>query len=221
MVFIAFERTTKILLKTMDKIDREFFYAGWRLHFGKLQQPLVDRVNYLLDKFDASTVFDTKAKISYALATIKRETAETYAPVKEGYWITKNRVQSLYNYYYKNNRAALKTIFPAGLAGTNYLGRGYVQATHNYNAQKLQNRTGKPYLSNPDLLLEPDNAFEAMEVGMNEGIYTGKKLSNYFTDGAYDFYGARRIINGLDAAKEIADNAEIFFNIIKFENVEN
>jgi len=99
----------------MDKIDREFFYAGWRLHFGKLQQPLVDRVNFLLDEFDKSTVFDTKAKIAYALATIKRETAETFAPVKEGYWITKNRVQTLYNYYYKNNRPALRTIFPNGL----------------------------------------------------------------------------------------------------------
>lgn len=203
----------------MDIIDRECFYSGWRTYFGKLQQPKVDRINFLLDEFDKSSVFDTRSKIAYAFATIKRETAETFAPVEEGYWITSNRVQKLYNYYANHNPGALKTIFPNGKNGINYLGRGYVQATHNFNAKKLEDRTGKPYVKNPDLLLEKHNAFEAMEIGMSEGIYTGKKLSNYFTDGGYDFYNARKIINGLDAASEIANNAELFFNIIKFNKL--
>lgn len=200
----------------MDKIDREYFYSGWRACFGKLQQPKVDRVNFLLEEFDKSSVFDTRAKTAYSFATIKRETAETFAPVEEGYWMTSNRVQKLYNYYANHNPGALSTIFPNGKNGINYLGRGYVQVTHNFNALKLEKAFGIPFFSNPDLLLEPDNAFKSMEHGMNTGLFTGKKLANYFTNDGYDFYKARKIINGLDAASEIANNAELFFNIIKF-----
>lgn len=200
----------------MLKIDRDFFYNGWRNKFGKLKEPVVQEVNILLDKFDVSKVFDTKAKIAYAFATIKRETAETFAPVNEGYWITTNRVAKLYNYYAINNPGALSTIFPNGKNGTNYLGRGYVQTTHIFNAQKLKDITGIDFVSNPDLLLKRDNAFLAMEIGMARGIYTGKKLSDYFNGSEYDFYRARKIINGLDAAAEIQDNANKFFSLIKF-----
>jgi len=198
-------------------IDREFFYTGWRKNFGKLNQPVVNEVNFLLDNFDNSPVFDTKGKIAYGFSTIKRETAETFAPVNEGYWITSNRVSKLYSYYKINNPGALKTIFPNGINGINYLGRGYVQVTHDFNAKKLQNLTGIPFFSNPDLLLKREYAFKAMELGMWGGIFTGKKLTDYFNETRLDFLNARKIINGLDAAREIAANAEIFFKIIKFK----
>lgn len=197
-------------------INRDYFYSEYREVFGNIKQPTVDELNFLLGKFDTSSVFDTAEKIAYALATIKRETANTFAPVNEGYWITNNRVGKLYNYYKINNPGALRTIFPNGLYGPNYLGRGYVQVTHNFNALKLEKRTGKPYLKNPDLLLERKNAFESMEIGMSEGIFTGKKLSNYFAEGKCDFYNARKIINGLDAASEIARDAELFLRCIQF-----
>lgn len=98
-------------------INRKLFFAGYKSKFGNLNQRQVNGLEFLLTEFDKSILFDTKAKISYALATIKRETADTFQPVKEGYWITNNRVQKLYSYYYNHNRHALDTIFPNGLAG--------------------------------------------------------------------------------------------------------
>jgi len=197
-------------------IDREKFYNGFRQKFGKLVQPKVDAINFLLDEFDKSELFDSKAKIAYAFATIMRETAETFQPVKEGYWITNNRVQKLYNYYYNHNRHALDTIFPNGLAEKNYLGRGYVQVTHNYNYKNIGDKIGVDLLNNPDKALEPEIAYKIMEYGMFNGTFTGKKLSRYINNSIIDYYNARKVINGLDSAKEIASNAEKFYNIIEF-----
>jgi len=200
----------------MDVIDRKFFFDTCRANFGKFKQDQVKGLDFLLTKFDESTDFDTKSKIAYAIATIKKETAETYHPVNEGYWITTNRIGKLYNYYANYNPAALGTIFPNGKTGKNYTGRGYVQITHNFNYSKLGTALGLPLLADPDLALEEKNAFNIIEYGMVNGSFTGKKLSNYFTDAGYDFYNARKIINGLDAATEIANNAKLFFKAIKF-----
>ncbi len=200
----------------MDVIDRKFFFDTCRANFGKFKSAQVTGLDFLLNKFDESTDFDTKSKIAYALATIKRETAETYHPVQEGYWITTNRVTKLYNYYANHNPGALGTIFPNGKTGNNYLGRGYVQITHNFNYSKLGTALSIPLLANPELALEEENAFKIMEYGMVNGSFTGKKLSNYFNDDGYDFLNARKIINGMDAAAEIANSAKIFFKAIKF-----
>lgn len=197
-------------------INRENFYNGFRQKFGKLVQPKVNAINFLLEKFDESELFDSKGKIAYAFATILRETADTFEPVKEGYWITKNRVQKLYNYYYNHNRHALNTIFPNGLAGKNYLGRGRIQTTHNYNYKNIGDKLGIDLLNNPDLALDNETDWKILELGFSAGIWTGKKLSNYINDDIVDYYNARKIVNGLDHAREIANDAEKFYNIIEF-----
>lgn len=198
-------------------INRKLFFAGYKSKFGNLNQRQVNGLEFLLTKFDESILFDTKAKISYALATIKRETADTFEPVKEGYWITNNRVQKLYNYYYNHNRHALDTIFPNGLAGKNYLGRGRIQTTHNYNYKNIGDKLGIDLLNNPDLALDNETDWKILELGFSTGIWTGKKLSNYINDDIVDYYNARKIVNGLDHAREIANYAQDFFNIISFE----
>lgn len=68
----------------MGKINVIKFTEGFVDEFGVPNDKKWTAIKVLLYMFDASTVFDTKGKISYALATIKRETAETFAPVEEG-----------------------------------------------------------------------------------------------------------------------------------------
>jgi hypothetical protein len=46
--------------------------------------------------------------------------------------------------------------------------------------------------------------------GMIGGWFTGKKLSDYLGNGKVDFVNARRIINGLDRADDIAGYANSF-----------
>jgi hypothetical protein len=194
-----------------DTIDREFFYEGWRAKWGKLDDTVFDNVEFLLSGFDASTVFDTKAKIAYGFGTMKRETNKTFAPVNEGYWLNPaNRVGSLYAYYQRKNPGAIKTIFPNGRDGRNYLGRGFIQLTHDYNYKIYGNKIRVNLFENPDEALKPENAFKVMEA------FCDGKMERYFTKENLDFFNARKIINGLDAAREIEKNCKEFFEIIRF-----
>lgn len=198
-------------------IDKSYFFDVYKEEFKGIKQPQVEAYDELLDEFDASLVFDTKGKISYGLATVKHETGDTGRPVEEGYWI-KNRIPALYNYYVRNNPAALKTIFPNGKNGKNYLGRGLPQITHNYNYKNVGDGIGVDLLNNPELAMHPDIAFKIMEYGMHHGTFTGKKLNDYFKNGTYDFYNSRAIING-DKKKNgmlIAGYASVFFKAIRF-----
>jgi hypothetical protein len=52
---------------------------------------------------------------------------------------------------------------------------------------------------------------------MERGLFTGKKLSDYFNDKKTDWRNARRIINGLDKADTIARYAQNFYNCLKMD----
>jgi hypothetical protein len=71
-------------------------------------------------------------------------------------------------------------------------------------------------VENPDLACEPEAAWIVLEMGMSKGIFTGKKLSDYFNDNGYDFYHARKIINGLDRAALLQSYCGKFFNALEF-----
>ena len=109
----------------MLQLNQKYFYSQVRELFKNpntgepehLNQEQVNGLNILLQRLSSSAVFNTKAKISYALATIKRETADTFHPVVEGYWMSSNRERKLYNYYRDHNPGALSTIFPNGANG--------------------------------------------------------------------------------------------------------
>ena len=64
-------------------------------------------------------------------------------------------------------------------------------------------------VQHPDLALQPNIAAAIMIYGCLEGWFTGKKLSDYFHDGVSDWIDARRIINGMDHAYEIASDGDI------------
>jgi hypothetical protein len=49
---------------------------------------------------------------------------------------------------------------------------------------------------------------------MIEGLFTGKKLADYFNDYMDDWTNARRIINGIDRASYIADIGQKFFDAL-------
>lgn len=67
----------------------------------------------------------------------------------------------------------------------------------------------------PELQMRPDIAAAIMFVGMAEGWFTGKRLSHYFNDKTDDPLHARKIINGLDCAAQIAGYHAKFLNAIK------
>lgn len=132
------------------------------------------------------------AQIAYVLATVDWETGHAWKPVREAFWKDEE--------WRRNN---LSRYYP-------YYGRGFVQITWKENYQKYAKILGVDLEGNPDLALEPENAMFILVHGFKTGAFTGKKINDYINEGGTDFHNARRCINGVDRAEEIAAIAQRF-----------
>ncbi|MCH7313369.1 hypothetical protein [Acinetobacter sp. ANC 3882] len=158
-----------------------------RQTFGKLSQSQVDGINFLVSVLDEDTGI-TRPQAAYMLATTWHETAHTMQPVIE---------------YGSEKYLRSKQYYP-------YIGYGYVQLTWLANYKRMGDYLKVDLVKNPKLALQADIAARVMIVGMKNGMFTGKKLSNYIHQNHKDYIGARRIINGTDKAELIAGYAETF-----------
>ncbi|MCW5959282.1 MAG: hypothetical protein KIS76_03915 [Pyrinomonadaceae bacterium] len=186
------------------KVDRAKFFKGVRAYHsqvrgGGLDQSQVDGLNFLIEKFERSRGWTDIRHIAYALATIAHETAWTFKPIREYRSRAGTKARANQDRYW--------------LSG--YYGRGYVQLTWQRNYRKAGKDLGIDLDKNPDLALEPEHAFAIMTAGMFGGWFTGKALGDYINDSKTDYRNARRIINGLDKADEIAGHAKKFEAILK------
>lgn len=173
-------------------VSRTAFFAAVRPLFGgHLQQSQVDGLAVLLEEGETRGL-DLRW-IAYVLATAYHETAYTMQPIRE--W-------------------GLGTGQPYGRpdpdSGLVYYGRGYVQLTHAVNYRRMGTRLGVDLYHQPDLALDPAIACKIIYTGMIEGLFTGHKLAEYF-GATSDWYGARRIINGVDRASQIGSYATRFY----------
>lgn len=186
-------------------IDQKLFFDEYREHFGPLTQQQVDGLEFLLSAIDGDQGWTNAAQVAYALATIKHECANTFHPIAE-YGKGKGRSYGA----------------PDPETGQTYYGRGFVQLTWKANYQKFSGILGIDLVNEPDRAMEPAVAYSILSTGMRQGLFTGKKLDDYFTveaDGFHnDWVNARRIINGLDKAQTIAGYAETFFSILQDAN---
>ncbi len=144
---------------------------------------------------------------AYCLATPVVETAGTMQPIKEmggnAYFIRMYDIRG----ERPDKARQLGNLQPGD--GARYCGRGYVQLTGRANYAKAGKELNADLETNPDLALDPAIAARIMRLGMQEGWFTGKSLSNYLPRQAdiHQFTNARRIVNGQDRAVEIAGYA--------------
>lgn len=193
------------------KFDPARFYPSYRDAFGPLSQSLVDGLNSLLSAFEAQSLVADIRQIAYCFGTTKHETADTFQPIEE-YGKGKGRPYGV----------------PTGPYRQTYYGRGFVQLTWQRNYSSATDRLHQLGLldpsvsleSAPELAMRPDIAANILIVGMSEGWFTGKKLSDYINDHSCDFFNARRIINGIDQAQRIAGYAQAFTLILSDSQVE-
>ncbi|MEN4981331.1 hypothetical protein ABEI05_24890, partial [Erwinia billingiae] len=103
------------------------------------------------------------------------------------------------------------------LQGDGYLyrGRGCVHLTWKINYRKAKEKFNVDFVSDPELASDLNNAVPIMVWGMEEGVFTGKRLSNYINDSEVNYEGARRIINGNDQKVLIASYALKFQEILE------
>lgn len=192
------------------RINREQFFTLYRQKFSKLTQK---QVNGLTSFLDAVEKFELSLREwAYIFATTYHETAMTFLPIEE----------------YGKGRGRK---YGKAVNGKKYYGRGYVQLTWDYNyaratkelmmqrpdiVQSLQKRTGQRFdlVEYPEQALDHEVSMAVLVIGSQQGWFTGKKLSDYINGNKTDFINARRIINGTDHAKMIANTAQKFKEIL-------
>jgi len=125
-------------------------------------------------------------RLAYILATVQHETAGTFLPIEE----------------YGKGRGRE---YGKAIQGKVYFGRGYVQLTWLNNYKVMSEKLGIDLMSYPEKALDKETALKIMFVGMDQGLFTGKKLHDYFNEHCEDPISARKIINGKDKAKQIAE----------------
>lgn len=154
------------------------------------------------------------AQAAYMLATAYHETASTMQPIKEyggeAYFFRR------YDPRGANPALAKRLGNTEGGDGARYAGRGYVQLTGRANYARAGRELTIDLVGTPDLALTPDIAAKVMRRGMTEGWFTGHRLAEYFpAAGPSDFVQARRIINGLDRAEDVAGYAREFLKALQ------
>lgn len=212
------------------------FFASVRkdIFNGKLSQSQVMGLDAIFDACEKLNVTDLRM-MAYAMATPMIETGGSYEPITENLNYSAqalsskfgNRISSVDAARY--GRTSAHKADPEGIAniiyggdwgkanlgntqpgdGWKFRGRSLVQVTgrRNYAKFGLEN--------NPDDALHIKTAAEIMVKGMRDGLFTGKKFSDYFTSSKEDFVQARRMINSLDKAEEIAGYARKFHAALK------
>ena len=198
----------------MLSFNKTKLLSGYISRFGPLTNDLVDAFTFLFSKIEADPRFtdtDTdRRKLAYCLATFKWETAHTMRPIDE------KGGDAYFNKRYGPGTGPGKNVGNTQPGdGARFHGRGYVQLTGRANYVKAKKLTGVDLLTNPDRAKEPELAYQIAIQGMTDGWFTGKKLSNYFFADTADYYNARRMINIVDKAQEIADIARGFSEILR------
>jgi hypothetical protein len=179
--------------------DRKFYFDTVRkdLFRGTLTQMQVDGQNALLvtweQHYEEPNPRDGTRWLSYCLATVYHETAQTFHPIDE---------------YGKG--AGKPYGKPVGPHGHAYYGRGYPQLTWeaNYiNGEKFLRERYQVVAAlhrEPHRMLEHEISALVLFDGMVYGWFTGVGLPKYFNATIEDPVNARRIVNGTDKADLIA-----------------
>lgn len=169
------------------------------LYGGTLTQAQIDGMNAVEEAWNKYGDGDQR-KLAYILATAFHETMrfrylrELWGPTvqQQGY----------------EGRADLGNTVKGD--GKRFLGRGMVMITGRRNYADWSKRLGIDLLTKPTLAEDPEIAARILVEGMMLGTFTGKSLSAFINGNAFDFRNARRVVNGLDRADDIAGYAMKF-----------
>lgn len=214
------------------EIDEDFFFTNYNIEFPKKDRnnnviPISENTKASLKKMflGISDYYSEEKRccnlkhIAYMLATAKLETADTFNPINEygGDSYFERMYDPILGKDENRRKMAKDNENTTQGDGVKYHGRGFVQLTWKGNYRKMKEKFGVDLINNPEKALEHELAMKIMIYGMEEGSFTGKKLTDYINGSKKDYLNARRIINGTDRASDIKDYAEKIEKCLKIE----
>ncbi|WP_324671025.1 glycoside hydrolase family 19 protein [Hymenobacter sp. GOD-10R] len=186
----------------MLQLNKDAFYDAIRprLFAGSIKAGQFAGLETITDYY--AKRYTDKHWLAYLLATTHHETAKTWQPIDEH-----GSDKYFFEMYDKAGKrphvaADLGNVMPGD--GVRYHGRGYVQLTGRANYAAFSKVLTLDLVSHPEKAKEPATAAKILVEGSVRGLFTGKKLADYFVGVREDQRNARRIINGLDKAELIA-----------------
>ncbi|WP_392561733.1 hypothetical protein RHO12_11515 [Orbus sturtevantii] len=202
------------------KYHKNFSIGGDSVNFASEQN--LRHILYEINKFYLSTdEFEVnKFKLAYMFATARHE---AYHYLTSEFFSKKPEIGSLkyfnkYDPVLANTKALRNRAIANGNTaegdGYKYRGRGLVHLTWKNNYAKASTKFDIDFVGYPDKAADFEYSVPIMIWGMEKGIFTNKKLSDYINNTKVDYENARKIINGVDRKEEIANNARIFEKIL-------
>lgn len=202
-------------------MNRAAFFREIRtsLFGGRLTQAQVEGLSVILDAWESGYRSQVSIpQLGYCFGTDYHETAATMQPIKErggAAYFTK-----LYDVTGRDPARARKMGNTKPGDGARYCGRGFVQLTWKINYEKAGRKIGVDLVGSPDLAMDPAVAAKIMFAGMEEGWFTGFTLDRAIDDQINgdefaDFLVARKIINGTDDARAIAEHSLKFLKALR------
>jgi len=180
------------------KINRKKFFDGFKDRIDPtLEQGQVNGLEFLLGRFEGDVIWSDVRHVAYALATIFHETAFSFQPVEEGYYL-----------------GSKAKAFQKKLRYYPYFGRGYVQLTWKTNYAKAGKALDIDLVNQPEKALDKNVAFDCLTLGLFRGWY-GAQLTSHINNTKTDYVNARRCVNVLDKAGLIAGYAKSFEKILR------
>ncbi|WP_286707998.1 glycoside hydrolase family 19 protein [Psychrobacter sp. UBA2514] len=202
------------------KLDFDFAKFKELFKVKSISQGFVDGVNGLFAAFNNYKELDSNNPlyVAYMLATAYHETAFTMQAITEYGGVR-------YFDKYDTGRLAerLGNTPEADGDGYKYRGRSHVMITGYGNYKKFTDILGIDLVNNPDLALDPIVSAKILTIGSLKGTFTTRRLSQYIKYGLEysEWVNARRVINGVDDNKAIANYAINFLQCIKVVTVQD
>jgi murein DD-endopeptidase MepM/ murein hydrolase activator NlpD len=210
------------------RIDRDFFFAKINAElshapgFGKtpkhtVPQLTAEHYNEVFDAWDRDPQLTDLRWLAYILGTAYHETGFVVRPIRETGRDDETDVVRLLEAAYAKGRIK-KRYWLQQENGQRYYGRGFVQLTWADNYKRVGQAIGlqTSLYDRPDRALDRPPAVQILYRGMIDGLYTpGQALPKYFSPLKEDWVNARKIVNGLDKADQIADYGKSYLGALR------
>lgn len=213
-------------------MDSKVFYDAVKASIfgGFLRQTQVDALNAILAESARRRL--PLESVAYVMATAYWEAGADLVPREENLrYTTAARIRAVWPARFPTIESAAPFVrAPESLAmkvygrredlgnlsredGWTFRGRGLVQITGRDNYARAEARTGIPLVSEPQRMLDLGVSVRVLVAGMQEGWFTGVTLEEARAVPGYE--DDRRIVNGTNEARRIADIAEAFETALK------